>query len=222
MSSQFSPGEIGSIIIAWVVLSFAITYGSFVGLFNGTGGGLDFVAGGFIATATGFIIHEMGHKFVAIRHGYVAHFRLWTWGLLLTLFTVVATGGAFLFGAPGAVYIAPAASVGYYGYGGSTWTSIPVDEAHENMIISAAGPGINLAFAIGFFLPLLALLASGVKTGFLYDVSSLGFTLNVGLGSFNMLPVPPLDGSKIFRKSIPIALAIALPLWGLFLTFFLL
>lgn len=214
MSSQFSPGEIGSIVIAWIVLSFAITYRYLIDLFNGTGGSLDFVIAGFIATATGFIIHEMGHKFVAIGRGYVAHFRLWTWGLLLTLFTVVATGGAFLFGAPGAVYIMPASAMGEYGYG-YTWSSRPVDEAHENMVISAAGPGINLAFALGFLTTLLVL---PTASGLVYDVAVFGFTLNVGLGSFNMLPVPPLDGSKIFRKSIPIALAIALPLWGLFLT----
>ncbi len=208
MSSQFGPGEVGSILIAWIVLSFAITYRSLVGLFSGMAGSVDFVVAGFIATATGFIIHEMGHKFVAIGRGYVAHFRVWTWGLLLTLFTVIATGGAFLFGAPGAVYIAPASSVGNYGY---TWTSKPVDEEHENMIISAAGPGINLAFALGFLGLYIA-----VPTGFLGVVAFFGFQLNAGLGSFNMLPVPPLDGSKIFRKSIPVALGIALPLWGLF------
>jgi Zn-dependent protease len=102
--------------------------------------------------------------------------------------------------------------MGYYGYG-YTWSSRPVDEAHENMIISAAGPGINLAFALGFLGLLLV-----APAGFLLDVAVFGFELNVGLGSFNMLPIPPLDGSKIFRKSLPIALAIALPLWGLFLT----
>ncbi|TMI35914.1 hypothetical protein E6H26_05550, partial [Candidatus Bathyarchaeota archaeon] len=160
MSSQFSPGEFGSIIIAWIVLSFGITYSSFVGLFSGTGGSLDFVLAGFVATATGFIIHEMGHKFVAIRRGYVAHFRLWTWGLLLTLFTAVGTGGSFLFGAPGAVYIAPAAAVGY----GYSWSYRSTDEEHENMVISAAGPGINLAFALGF---LGLLLVVGLGAGFL-------------------------------------------------------
>jgi Zn-dependent protease len=209
LSSQFSPGEIGSIILAWIVLSFAITYSNLVGLLVGSGGNIQVVVAGFIATATGFIIHEMGHKFVAIGRGYVAHFRLWTWGLLLTLFTVIATGGSFLFGAPGAVYISPGASVGYYGYGYGG--SGPVDEEHENMIISAAGPGINLAFALGFLGLLL------FSTGFLWVVAFFGFGLNVGLGSFNMLPVPPLDGSKIFRKSVPFALGIALPLWGLFL-----
>jgi Zn-dependent protease len=216
VSSQFSPGEISSIIIAWVVLSIAITYQNFLGLFGGMGS-LEIVIAGFIATATGFIIHEMGHKFVAIRRGYVAHFRLWTRGLLLTLFIVVFSGGGIVFGAPGAVYIAPVATA-YYGYDS---TSRTLDPEQENMVISAAGPGINLAFAVGF-LSLLFISSSGfLHSGFLHTVAVFGFTLNVGLGSFNMLPVPPLDGSKIFRKSIPIALAIALPLWAMFLLLFL-
>jgi Zn-dependent protease len=210
VSSQFSPGEISSIIIAWLVLSVAITYQNFIGLFTGTGS-LVIVAAGFIATATGFIIHEMGHKFVAIRHGYVAHFRLWMWGLLLTLFIVVFSGGGIVFGAPGAVYIAPAA-VAYYGYDS---TIRPRDPEQENMIISAAGPGINLAFAIGFLS--LSLVA---PAGFLSTVGLFGFVLNVGLGSFNMIPVPPLDGSKIFRKNLLVGLGIALPLWAMFFFLF--
>src|SRR5256886_7320336 len=151
VSSQFSPGEISSIIIAWLVLSIAITYQNFVGLFTGIGS-LEIVIAGFVATATGFIIHEMGHKFVAIRRGYVAHFRLWMWGLLLTLFIVGFSGGGIAFGAPRAVYIAPAA-VAYYGYDPA---HRPRDPEQENVISSAAGPAINLSFAVAFlslFLP---------------------------------------------------------------------
>ena len=210
MSSQFSPGEISSIIIAWLVLSVAITYQNFVGLFTGIGS-LEVVIAGFIATATGFIIHEMGHKFVAIRHGYVAHFRLWMWGLLLTLFIVVFSGGGIVFGAPGAVYIAPAAAA-YYGYNAAYR---PRDPEQENMIISAAGPGINLAFAIAFLS-----LFTVARSGFLGTIGSFGFELNVGLGSFNMIPVPPLDGSKIFRKNLLVGLGIALPLWAMFFFLF--
>lgn len=211
MSSQFSPGEISSILIAWLVLSIAITYQNFLGLFTG-GGSLEIVIAGFIATATGFIIHEMGHKFVAIRHGYVAHFRLWMWGLLLTLFIVVFSGGGIVFGAPGAVYIAPAA-VAFYGYDS---TIKPRDPEQENMIISAAGPGINLAFAVAF----LSLVFVTTTGSFLSIIGQFGFALNVGLGSFNMIPVPPLDGSKIFRKNLLVGLAIALPLWAMFLFLF--
>jgi Zn-dependent protease len=211
VSSQFSPGEISSIIIAWLVLSVAITYGNFVRLFTGTGN-LEIVVAGFIATATGFIIHEMGHKFVAIRHGYVAHFRLWMWGLLLTLVIVVSSGGGIVFGAPGAVYIAPAA-VAYYGYDS---TIRPRDPEQENMVISTAGPGINLAFAVAF----LGLVLAAPLGSFLSTIGQFGFALNVGLGSFNMLPVPPLDGSKIFRKNLIVGLGLALPLWAMFLFLF--
>src|SRR5207245_7073371 len=192
-----SPGEISSIIIAWLVLSIAITYQNFVGLFTGIGS-LEIVIAGFVATATGFIIHEMGHKFVAIRRGYVAHFRLWMWGLLLTLFVVIFSMGGIVFGAPGAVYIAPAATTAYYGYESATR---PHDPEQENMVISAAGPGINLAFAVAFLSLFLA-----VPAGFLSTIAIFGFELNVGLGSFNMIPIPQLDGSNIFRKTNLVAL----------------
>ena len=91
------------------------------------------------------------------------------------------------------------------------------NESHDNMQISAAGPGVNLAFALLFLLLLFIVPASG----FLTTVVSFGFTLNVGLGAFNMLPIPPLDGYKIFKGSIPVALGIALPLWIMFVYFFL-
>ncbi len=113
-----------------------------------------------------------------------------------------------MFGAPGAVYISPSAA-GFYGYDPAARQRDPEE---DSMIISAAGPGINLAFAIGFLL----LIISG-PGGLVLTIALFGFLLNAGLGSFNMLPVPPLDGSKIFRKSIPIALGIAIPLWLMFL-----
>ena len=193
------------------MLSIAITYQNFLGLFTGSGS-LEIVVAGFIATATGFIIHEMGHKFVAIRHGYVAHFRLWMWGLLLTLFVVVFSMGGIVFGAPGAVYIAPAATA-LYGYDSAIR---PRDPEQENMIISAAGPGINLAFAVAF----LSLVFVTTTGSFLSIIGQFGFALNVGLGSFNMIPVPPLDGSKIFRKNLLVGLGIALPLWAMFFYIF--
>jgi hypothetical protein len=72
--SVLAPGEIGQIIIAWVVLSLAISLSYVGGIPQGTGDYLEIVAA-FIATATGFILHEMGHKFTAMRLGYTAHLR---------------------------------------------------------------------------------------------------------------------------------------------------
>src|SRR5213593_1722704 len=95
MQRQFGATEALSILIAWVVLSFGVTYRYIGDLLTGTAGGFVYVAAGFIATATGFILHEMGHKYVALSRGYVAHFQVWLWGLALTLITVVISGGGF-------------------------------------------------------------------------------------------------------------------------------
>ena len=215
LSSQFSKGELRSIIIAWVVLSFALSIGAIEGLFSGSGN-VDVIISAFVAVFTAFVLHEMGHKFVAIRRGYVAHFQVWLWGIALTLITAIAFQGQFIFGAPGAVYIAPAAAAaGYYGYGYAT--ERVRNPQKDEMVISAAGPGINLAFAV-FFLLILSLFPI---TGLARSIALDGLGLNVGLGSFNMIPFPPIDGYKIFRSNILVGLAIALPLWGLFLVFFL-
>jgi Zn-dependent protease len=218
LSSQFAPGELRSILIAWIVLSFAISISYIEGLFSGRGGVTD-IAAAFIATATAFILHEMGHKFVAIERGYVAHFQIWIWGIALTLLTAVAFQGAFIFGAPGAVYIAPAAATGgYYGYSNYTSSNGRVSNPKKDeLMISLAGPGVNLAFAL-FFLLVLFITPLG---SFVWTVASYGVGLNVGLGSFNMLPVPPIDGYKIFKSNIVAGLLVALPLWALFLIFFL-
>src|SRR5207245_8357803 len=127
--------------------SVAVTYRNLVGFLIGTSGIYVAIAG-FVATATGFILHEMGHKYVAIRRGYLAHFRLWIWGLVLTISIVTLSGGGLVFGAPGAVYIAPAAAQ-LYGYDSSRGT---VDPEKDNMIISPEGPRITLAFATGLLI----------------------------------------------------------------------
>lgn len=208
---QFSPKEVLSIIIAWAVLTFAISYPYLIGN-RVTISSLEIVGGACIATATAFVIHEMGHKFVAIRHGYVANFQMWTWGIILALVTALLTGGHFFFGAPGAVYITPGAAAGVFGYGYYSSNHKMNDPDHENMIISAAGPGINLGFGSLFLLLLLRF----NTPGFLSILAFFGFQLNAILGGFNMLPIPPFDGYKVFKRSVPLALALALPLWAMF------
>ncbi len=48
----------------------------------------------------------------------------------------------------------------------------------------------------------LLLLLVSPAAGFVTTVATYGFSLNVGLGSFNMLPIPPIDGYKIFKNNI--------------------
>jgi Zn-dependent protease len=71
----------------------------------------------------------------------------------------------------------------------------------DEIIVSLAGPGSNLLLAliIGLFQKF-----TNINSPYLY----LFFLINVSLAVFNLLPIPPLDGSKIFLNLLPIDTAV--------------
>ena len=132
-----------------------------------------------VVSITGFLAHELGHKFVAQRYGAWAEFRTFRTGLIMALlFSFLG----FLFAAPGAVYISGRVT------------------KRQNGMISIAGPAVNIVMA-ALFLGLWALLP---VTGWVSAVLLMAGYLNAFLGAFNLIPVPPLDGSKIIGWS-PVA-----------------
>ena len=85
---------------------------------------------------------------------------------------------------------------------------ISVEKA--DAIVSFAGPLMNFITAIVFAIIYCALykFSGGVifasKIGFILDlIFSSIILMNIGLGVFNMIPLPPLDGSKIFLPILP-------------------
>lgn len=179
---HFSKKELQDLSIAMVVISiaFAIALSGY--------GIMDIDWGAFpltllvsvLAIGSGFILHELGHKFLAIRYGAWAEFRAWAMGLMMALMFALIAG--VVFAAPGAVYI----------QGNIT--------REQNGRISLMGPLINLAFA-GVCFPVVLLT---IGTGILYTIFFYIYFINAFLAVFNLLPIPPLDGSKIARWNVPI------------------
>jgi Zn-dependent protease len=66
-------------------------------------------------------------------------------------------------------------------------------------IVAAAGPATNLLLALGC----VAWLVHGNPEGTLADVLVRAFEVNVVLGIFNLIPIPPLDGSRILGAVLP-------------------
>ncbi len=66
-------------------------------------------------------------------------------------------------------------------------------------LVSIAGPLSNFILATLFALPITFGLVSGVME----DIWLKAVILNLVLGTFNALPIPPLDGSKILASFLP-------------------
>ena len=64
-------------------------------------------------------------------------------------------------------------------------------------IIAVAGPISNFILAIAAALPLRYIHATDMSVPFLEGVLTLFVTINLLLMVFNLIPIPPLDGSKV-------------------------
>jgi Zn-dependent protease len=134
-----------------------------------------------------FFAHEMSHKFVAMHYGFDAEYKMWPLGLLLG---IVTSFFGFVIAAPGAVMISP--------YKKGFAFRVASVSRRDYAIISLSGPLMNIVLA-----------SSLIAVNFLYPLALLTMTARISffLAFFNLLPVPPMDGSKIMGWNMKV--------WGL-------
>lgn len=168
------------------------------------------------------IIHEVSHGFVAERLGdptarllgrltlnplkHIDPFGSIILPLLLSL-----VPGGFVFGWAKPVPYNPAN------------LKRPVRDA---ALIAAAGPVSNLVIALIFGLLVrlgVGVGIPGVSGALFINLAALIVLVNVSLAIFNLVPIPPLDGSKILAALIPRSMAgayVALERYGFFILIF--
>lgn len=166
----------------------------------------------FLPFALGIVCHEVAHGYVAWRLGDptarsqgrltlnpIKHVD----PMGLACFVITGLFSSFIFG----------------------WAKpVPVDPRYFKnprqglMLSSLAGPATNVLLALGFGLAFLAIYPSlelqasvGEKGFFLEPAARIclaGVSVNLVLAVLNMLPIPPLDGSKVLQMLMPKDLAI--------------
>jgi Zn-dependent protease len=121
-----------------------------------------------------FLLHEMAHKFSAMRYGYFAEFRLQTWGAILTAISVVI---------PFFKIVAPGATVVY-----------GPDDPQLMGRTAMWGPATNISMAA-------ALMAASHAVPPLGPYLSMAAYINSFIAFFNLIPLGILDGLKVLRWS---------------------
>ena len=140
-----------------------------------------------LVSAPGVVLHELGHKFVAMTFGLTAEFFVFWWGLGIAVFLKLISSPFIL--------LAP-------GYVGISVISSP----SQSFFVSFAGPAVNLLlFLIAAWLLNNVGKLTRKQATFLY----LTKKINLFLFVFNMIPLPPLDGSKVFLSLFKILSASA-------------
>ncbi|MBI1972703.1 hypothetical protein HYS50_01725 [Candidatus Woesearchaeota archaeon] len=166
---KFSSLELFELGKAWVALSlaFAILYTGGA-LFSPTFMKLFVISA--VVVGSGFLLHELAHKFLAQRYGCWAEFRADT---KMLLFMIAVSFFGFIFAAPGGVFLHGTLTRDKYGK------------------ISLVGPLMNIFLSIFFFILFFLDIS--------YSLVSFGFRINAWLALFNLLPFWQLDGLKVLQ-----------------------
>ncbi len=159
----------------------------------------------FVILIFSIIVHEVAHGYAADKLGdptarYAGRLTLnpiphidFLGSIILPIISVLSPGG-FLFGW--------AKPVPYNPY---NLTRAP---RWGETIVAAAGPGTNFALVIVFAI-LLRLFGDPTFD----SICFIGILVNLWLGILNLIPVPPLDGSKVLSGILPRALAYQFDQW---------
>jgi len=205
MLEKISRREEADLFVAWVAISLAFTI-----IFITPNGLLStnfriepltallYFVISLVTVGIGFILHEMAHKFTAMKFGYYAEFRKDNMMLLVAIALAAVVG--VVFAAPGATVI----------YNNS------IDgrgiSRQENGKISAAGPIVNLILCIPFAgLLIYGGTGAGLAGNLFSVIGMIGLQVNAMIAAFNMLPVSVLDGKKVFawNKGVFVVLIVA-------------
>ena len=179
---EFTRNEIRDLLIAFAVLSICFAISN-VGLDPfGIASIFPIV---MIGVGAGFLLHEIGHKFVSMKYGYWAEFKLWPLGLVIAFVTAFL---GFVFAAPGAV---------------NTYADQMSDEINGRIAI--AGPMTNMGLALVFIIIAALIYPFSIHSQIvhlIYLICTVGYSVNSYLAAFNLLPFATLDGTKVMKWSV--------------------
>jgi len=164
------------------------------------------------------VAHEYAHGYAALKQGDPTAFQLGrlTWNpakhidpfmtILMPILTFYGSGGSFMFGGAKPVPVVPR-NYRHFKRG--------------DIIVSVAGIVTNVALAVlcTLLIVCLGLIGRGISAtvdsmAILQTMMLRGVIFNLVLAVFNLMPIPPLDGSHVMKYLLPPAWALRYQQFG--------
>ena len=182
---KFTLHELRGIIISVLIVGFIISFKDW-----GTAA-FDFKAGlynlfnSILIVALSILVHDFGQRLVGLTIGFRVEFKMWTFGLLLALVIAFITNGNLWLIIPSGFMLHHLAGprLGWFRYG--------INYFGLGMV-ALAGPLFTLMLVI--LLKVLSVFSSN-------PLVHKAIIFNVIYVITSLLPIPPLDGSKIYFGS---------------------
>ena len=182
---KFTPSELRGFIIVVLVIAFVISFRDWGREQVDIASGLFNLMNAILIVGFTMLARDFAHKVGGLTVGFRLEYKMWTWGLLLAVVLAFVSNGRLWFLMPGGLIAHHLAGhrLGWFRYGLNYFALA---------MAALWGPLMNIVLIMIF----------RVVNSFLHNplIEKL-ILLNVAFAIWSMIPIPPMDGSKIFYGS---------------------
>ena len=182
---KFTPYELRGIIISIFVIAFIISFKEWGTTKFDAGAGLFNLFNSILIVAMSILIHDAGQRLWGLAIGYRIEYRMWSLGLLIAVIVAFASNGSLWLIVPAGFMLHHLAGhrLGFFRYGVNYF---------GQAMVALAGP---------LFTFMLIILLKILNAFYPNVLLQKAIIFNVVYAITSLLPIPPLDGSKIYFGS---------------------
>jgi hypothetical protein len=185
----FTPKEFKAVVISVLALTLIVAFNDKSESFE-LGRWISNFLIWLLVVLVSFMVHQFGHRLLALKIGYKVEYTLWWYGIGIGLIVMFVSGGRWWVLVPGGIWAhhMPVHRLGRFRYGPNVLSFA---------MISLFGPLASIAFG-SFFKTLEVWFGfSLLGPGFVSRI----FLFNMALAAYALLPIPPLAGSRLLFQS---------------------
>ena len=182
---KFTPYEIRGLAISIFVMAFIVSFKEWGATSFELTAGLQNLFNAILIAALSILVHDTGQRLWGLTIGYRVEFKMWTFGLIIALVVAFISNGSLWLIVPAGFMVHHLAGprLGWFRYGINYF---------GQAMVALAGPLFSLMLIILF--KVLSVFSAN-------PLIEKAIIFNVIYAITSLLPIPPLDGSKIYFGS---------------------